>query len=159
MTQRTPPSVLDTVTRSAWPTNNGVGQLTRPASFNRQAGFSAGGSAVVPAGASAIFDMRFVAKSNGTVVFSVGTSATKLYDAPPEKVYRNWVYVRNSSPNSTDIIYLDFDREADSASAIRLAQNESLMLDNAIDQGDIWAICATATGRVSIQVSNIILPI
>lgn len=156
---RTPPPVGDLATLQAWPTNTGPGQLRRPQSFNRQAGFSAGGSAVVPANAAAIFDMRFVARSNGTLVYAVGTSAVKVIDAPPEKVYRNWAYLRNSSPNSTDILYVDFDRPAEANSAIRLAQNESLMLDNAIDQGDIWVICATATGQLSIQVSNIILPI
>lgn len=152
------PPIHDPVTREAWPTNDGPGFRRGILARRISGGFS--GGPVVGANAAQTYDILFLAKSNGTLVFPVDlTAEQKLLDQPPEGAYRNWIYFRNSSPNATDIIYVDFDKPATANSAVRLAQNEALMLDARVDQGQVYALCATATGRLSILISNIVLPL
>lgn len=152
------PPIIDPAFREAVGTNDGPGYRRAKVTRRISGGFS--GGAVVPPNTPQTFDILFLAKSNGTLVFPVDTTAEqKLIDQPPEGAYRNWVYFRNSSPNATDIIYVDFDKPATANSAVRLAQNEALMLDARVDQGQIYALCATATGQLSVMVSNIVLPL
>lgn len=91
-------------------------------------------------------------------VLPVGTTQVVVSQARPQNApnKRKVILVRNNSPNSTDIITIQMtDSQVATANAgIILRQYESFTdaSDNGYEcwQGQISAICATATGSLSI---------
>lgn len=86
---------------------------------------------------------------------AVGTSSITVSTARQAGLPRKSITIRNSSPNSTDIITLNFGATPAVANAgIILRQNDCITDANDGDykcwQGTITAICATSTGTLAI---------
>lgn len=86
---------------------------------------------------------------------SVTTSSSVISNARSPNTPRKKILIRNTSPNATDIITLNIGNNTATANqGVVLYQYEfwsdSSEIGNEAHQGVISAICATATGKLSI---------
>lgn len=89
-------------------------------------------------------------------VLAVGTSSVKVSESRNDVNPRITILARNTSPNATDIIYINLGLStATTGSGIVLRQYESYTDTTGEGyvafQGVITAICATATGQLTIM--------
>lgn len=90
---------------------------------------------------------------NDTVAIS--TASVRIFDPRAQQQPRRSFSIRNTSPNSTDIISLAFGQEQAVAGEGVVLQQFEVWQEWTQDndpcwQGSITAICATATGTVAI---------
>ena len=165
------PPISPFPTLTPWQTNNfprGVGAVARQGfiagvvdngsqmqALPASAGASMG--VQVPPNATPIYTPESACWFNGSKVFPVGLTSTKIVDAPPGNSIRNALVIRNLSTTATDVIYVEFGTDATTKSTFDLAGGEKLLFDIRTPQDDIYVIGSVAN-QISISWSVIGIP-
>jgi hypothetical protein len=102
-----------------------------------------------------VFEEHRYARIGGTQVFNpIATGAQVATLVLPEtQNLRNFLMLRNAS--AAAVLYIDFDRNADTASVLRLTANTIVLWDTVVPQDRMTCYSDAAGGILSLWVSTI----
>lgn len=99
------------------------------------------------AGSTPVYNVADFTVFNGEIILPVGLASVLVLPGP--SLPRNCLGFRNSSAAACNIA-LAFGTPATLSSWLLLAQNTIVLLDNRPPQDDVYAICSTAAGQLTI---------